>query len=355
MRAAATMAPALLLLAGACNTDTPRGADGAIPDRAADLAAADAAPAADHGTADTASDADAAAEVPLPAGPGRFAGYGTHAGSYAIPAWGDYPVTVYFPTAAEDAAEPDRSGAPYPLVAFAHGWQGNKDANAWVGRHLARWGYVVALMSVPGATEFEVQRWSDGLIGAIDYALAASAAGQGGPLEGLVDPERIGIGGHSMGAEGSRLAAAADPRIDAVALLTACDGAPEADASIAAPVQLQAAEHDGMCPPAQSREHYDLLAAPKQLLVIAGGNHIGFIDAGIFYDAAKILVDNGTLPDKPATIPRDAQEQLSRSYLTAWFEVFLRGDPRLTPYLFGEHAQRDLSEGRLTELVFVEK
>jgi hypothetical protein len=117
-----------------------------------------------------------------------------------------------------------------------------------------------------------------------------------------------------------------------------------------AAVQLQAGSLDGMCPPAGARSLYDLLGPPRMLLTIQGGNHIGFIDSGVRYDAAKLLVEAGAINDTPATISRDDQERLSRRYLTAWLEVHARGDASFDPYLYGAPASRDQSEGRLSEL-----
>ena len=91
-------------------------------------------------------------------------------------------------------------------------------------------------------------------------------------------------------------------------------------------------------------------APPRMMLAIKGGNHIGFIDGGMRYEAAKLLLDKGVLGDKPATISRDDQERLSRRYLAAWLEVHVRGDASFEPYLYGEPASLDQSEGRLSEL-----
>lgn len=92
------------------------------------------------------------------------------------------------------------------------------------------------------------------------------------------------------------------------------------------------------------------LIDPQLPLLIQGGNHIGFIDAGMRYDAAKLLVDAGAINDTPATISRDEQERLSRRYITAWLEVHARGDASFEPYLYGDPAARDRDEGRLADL-----
>ena len=119
--------------------------------RVADLALEAAAPpdrgaerAGDARTADGVRDlrrADLGAR--LPTDPGPFA-IGTLAGSLSIAKWGTYPLNIYYPAKSAGAsAPPEATGAPYPAVVFAHGHGGNKDANTWVGRHLATWGYVV--------------------------------------------------------------------------------------------------------------------------------------------------------------------------------------------------------------------
>jgi predicted dienelactone hydrolase len=240
------------------------------------------------------------------------------------------------------------------VVVFAHGQGASKNIYTWVGQHLASWGFVVLLFSVPRPDTESTRPWVDGIRASIDRLKAENA--RPGPLQGLVDVRRVGVAGHSMGAMAALLAAAEDQRIGAVAALGAIkDPCPpsftvEPFRPLAVPVQLQAGSRDGAAPPEQSQKHFDFHVGPRQLVVIGGANHIGFLDRGLIYEASRITVELGLQPDGPATISRDDQERISRTYLTAWLGRHLKGEQAWAPYLDGEMASRDLREGVLARL-----
>jgi predicted dienelactone hydrolase len=94
-------------------------------------------------------------------------------------------------------APPDRSGAPYPLIVFSHGWT---DTNAEFPRtmeHLASHGYVVAAPQHHDTQpiRFElVDRPLDLLV-----VLDGLAAITEGDLAGMIDTDNVGLMGYSMG------------------------------------------------------------------------------------------------------------------------------------------------------------
>jgi predicted dienelactone hydrolase len=128
----------------------------------------------------------------------------------------DLPYKVYYP----------RTGGPFPVILFSHGFGGNKDAFGSVGRHWAGHGYVVihpthddgvgrgkarpaAASSADGTKP--AGRLLAGLndppkiagrvadlsliLDSLDKLPDAVPA-----LKGRIDPTRIGVGGHSFGA-----------------------------------------------------------------------------------------------------------------------------------------------------------
>jgi predicted dienelactone hydrolase len=122
---------------------------------------------------------------------------GSPAEMYLPPGWTE-GVTVTG-NALRDAP-PDASGGPYPLVIFSHGFTAPK-ANVYIGEHLASQGFIVlAPEHMQDAWESvypsyairlpEIQR-------AIAYSDSLTATG--GLFEGLIDTEKIAVGGHSAG------------------------------------------------------------------------------------------------------------------------------------------------------------
>lgn len=114
------------------------------------------------------------------------------------------------PTGAVRNAHRARGGA-YPLVVMSHGFASTRYAHISLAEYLASHGYVVAAPDHHGNTMFD-------LIGGIDEdtrarstidrprdisfvidALLASNTRRHPILRGLVDPDRIGVAGHSLG------------------------------------------------------------------------------------------------------------------------------------------------------------
>ncbi len=137
-------------------------------------------------------------------------------------------------------AEPDRSGKPYPLLLFSHGLGGRADQSVYYCQNLASFGYVVVScdhkdadmvmesLSMKNILRFlrrmpEVEKEAFGMVFTItafsDYfndinfdlsyrPIEASFvidkalewnSDQGFRLNGMMDPERIGATGHSLG------------------------------------------------------------------------------------------------------------------------------------------------------------
>jgi len=285
---------------------------------------------------------------PLPSLGGPFK-VGLSQASFTSSTWGKYLLTIYYPAASAGTSTPLAStGAPYPGVVFAHGSDSNKDLYTWVGKHLSSWGFVCLLFSVPKPAAATNDQWVDGIRSSVDYLVAANS--KPGILKGAIDVSRIGSTGYSAGAMGTLLAAAQDPRIRAVVSLAPCWSDVEAYQPLTIPAQIQVGGLDGLCPPAVGEKHYNLLTSPKQLLVIRGANHIGFLDAGLTYEAARVMTALGLLGDKPATISRESQEQTTKKYLTSWLQYYLKGNKAYGAYLFGAQAQQDLAAGVLDKL-----
>jgi predicted dienelactone hydrolase len=148
----------------------------------------------------------------------------------------DVPVRVHLP----------ESRAPAPVILFSHGLGGSREGYAFLGEHWARAGFLVVHLQHRGSDN---QVWrgvrdrekslraAASLQNAIDRAhdvtfaidqLTALTRTQTGPLAGRADLARIGMGGHSFGANttllvagmGTEAASFADPRIQAALVMS---------------------------------------------------------------------------------------------------------------------------------------
>lgn len=133
-------------------------------------------------------------------------------------------------------APPATGAGPFPLVVFGHGLGATA---AGYGDLLSRWaaaGYVVVAPTfplssadAPGVPDAgDVANQPGDVSAVITETLARSASGSGGALTGLVDPERIGVSGHSNGGITTvGLVASAccrDPRVDAAIVFAGSEG-----------------------------------------------------------------------------------------------------------------------------------
>ena len=125
-------------------------------------------------------------------------------------------VTVLYPSVDGEPAP-----GPFPVVVFAHGWNGTIDRFLAPGEVWAEAGYVVALPTFPLSRE-GVAFGDDYVNQPGDISAVLDALGEGGPdgsLDGLADLEHVAVGGHSLGsATVFRLAynsCCVDERVDA--------------------------------------------------------------------------------------------------------------------------------------------
>ena len=174
---------------------------------------------------------------------------------------------------------PDAPG-PFPLVAFAHGHYGHPRKFTQLFEAWAASGFVVAAPvfplsndEVPGAASvFDLPDQPGDLSFVISEALRLSGE-DGGFLDGLVDPESIGVGGLSLGGATTYLTAfdecCLDERVDAAMVL---DGLrPDAeglhlDRDI--PLLIVHADEDPVVSYSFATDAFAAAAAPKYLVTL---------------------------------------------------------------------------------------
>ena len=117
----------------------------------------------------------------------------------------DIPVRAWIP--------PGRG--PFPTILFSHGLGGARENSPYLGRHWSSRGYLVVFLQHEGsdAATWEGKAPQDAIrdmrsaanarnlvLRAQDVRVVLDAIGAGRYLQGLVDPARIGMTGHSFGA-----------------------------------------------------------------------------------------------------------------------------------------------------------
>ena len=170
-----------------------------------------------------------------------------------------------------------------PLIVFSHGVDGHPDKFVRLLDAWAAAGYVVAAPAfplsnalVPGeASVFDLQEQSGDVSFLIDEVLAASHE-PGSPFEGVVDNERIGIGGLSLGAATTYTTAfgecCTDDRVDAVVALAGLAVPVEPD-RLGTPTFVGHSDDDPLLSYDSAVELYEGFTGPAYMLTVFGGQH----------------------------------------------------------------------------------
>jgi dienelactone hydrolase len=265
---------------------------------------------------------------------------------------GDRPaMRIYYPAMAAASGAPiDASRAPYPMVAYGHGFRPplltfgiDYRNNAFLAARVASFGYIVACPDLStnnqligsGATgQANSSRDADDLVATLDD-LTRRGRDRQDALFGLVDETRAAFAGHSRGGDGALMAAAREAsrsprRVRAVLAF----GPPATDSRNSnaplvfgdlstVPLLLIGASRDAIAPVADQRA---ILAATRGrgvVLEVVGGCHSYYKDN-----------DSSIWGDGTAVIPLATQHAVVRRHATAWLNQLVRGQGALaSPWL----------------------
>lgn len=228
---------------------------------------------------------------------------------------GTFVGVLYYPATGMGGGAPyDGAGAPYPAISFGHGFLQSVEQYQSTLVHLATHGYFVIASRSEGGLLPNHSRFATDMRDCLTW-LEQQSIDEHSAWFGQVDTEAFGLSGHSMGGGASILAAAADPRVRALANLAAAETNPSAVAAMAdvrIPAALIAGSQDTIVPVGSHGQlMYAAGLAPKQLPIIVGGFHCGFTDNTFLF------CDSGG-------ISRAAQLAITRGLLVEFFDLYLK-------------------------------
>lgn len=252
----------------------------------------------------------------------------------------EMPVDVYYPQ--------NGSKAPHPSLVLGHGFtQDRTDFQSW-GEYYASRGFVIAIPDMQHADVIgaDHEKCAYELLATVDF-LKQENNNSDSPISGIVDEEKMGMTGFSLGAKASILAAQYEVEDDeyeedlkalapmAVAIDEDPDPIPGLDL-IDIPVQLQAGTNDEVAPPEDNSEevYENLEGSPTQYFLIEGANHYQYGDE----DAG------GGIGDGEPEISREEQHRIARRYSCSFFNYYLNDEEEYGEYLYGLFAEQDVSE-----------
>eukprot|EP00300_Choanocystis_sp_HF-7_P030307 c39111_g1_i1.p1 GENE.c39111_g1_i1~~c39111_g1_i1.p1 ORF type:complete len:819 (+),score=176.78 c39111_g1_i1:128-2458(+) len=230
-------------------------------------------------------------------------------------------IVVYPSTDVGWQAPPDSANGPYPVLVFGHGYSTEPDSYMSTLQHLSSWGYIVAAPEVPALHHL---RYANEMSTCYTH-LEKLNADKHSPFNGLIDTKHYGIFGHTAGAGSAIVAAAKDPRIRCVLALAPVDTMPSSILTVKkvhVPINIIVAKDDWLASPDKNAVPiYKNAHPPKQFHILSGGGN------AYFYDGEGVH--------------RQRQLRITRYFLTTWFNLYLRQDVHMFPYVWGDNVWND--------------
>jgi predicted dienelactone hydrolase len=223
------------------------------------------------------------------------------------------------------------AGAPYPLLLFSHGSCGYALQSTFLSALLASYGYIVAAPPHPGNTLSEfpncgtapaqiassVERPAD-MRFVLDQMLAANQD-NGSPFFGAIDPDRVGMSGHSFGGLTTYLVAQQDARIKvAMPMAPAVIGTPH----LSMPSLTMVGTVDSVVNIPAIRTAYANAAVPKLLVEVEHAGHYAFSN----------LCFPGPDCNPPTTLSQDEAHAFVLRFALPFLDRYLRGDESVEPF-----------------------
>ncbi|MGD9483486.1 alpha/beta hydrolase [Streptomyces sp. TRM70308] len=148
--------------------------------------------------------------------------------------------TVFHPTETRDGT--------FGAVAISPGFTASKETMEWLGPWIASRGFVVIVIDTNSVYDQPASR-GDQLLAALDYLTGRS------PVRDRIDPDRLGVAGHSMGGGGSLEAAKDRPSLKAAVPLTPWN-LDKTWPEVRTPTMVIGAENDSVAPVASHAEPF---------------------------------------------------------------------------------------------------
>ncbi len=263
---------------------------------------------------------------------------------------------------------PEKSHSPLPVILFSHGLGGSREAAAYLGRAWAADGFACFHLEHEGSNTRALLR-AGGRAGAKSLASAPAAVDRVGDVKfaldeltrlnsdrqskffGRLDLNRVGIAGHSFGAQTSlavigiraftpngKTVSAPDPRIRA-ALVLSPNGQPyrnfgeKAYDGITVPIMFMTGTNDyspiNDATPAERRLPFDHCRySDRSLITFAGGDHM-------------IFSGRGTRPPNKAFRGDPVYHSLIAGLSLRFWQASLKNDPDALRFVRSEKAMKE--------------
>ncbi len=263
-------------------------------------------------------------------------------------------------TSAYRDAEPDVSGAPYPVIIFSHGNQAIRFQNYTLCEHLASHGFVVVAPDHYANAVFTntptmpiLYNPMEILHTVIDrladcYFLYGILRGYNNDndsfLRGMLSLGRLGITGHSYGGTTAMMAGYLLEFVDAIAPMNPVLIYPFPE-HFGKPFFLIQGELDGICDyfldsNRRVKDAFMYCESPLKVWInMLNGGHYSATDACFLFPPSY---QEWSADCSPSRIEPALANEIAKGYITAFFKATLCGEEAYMPYLEDNHYPGDL-------------
>lgn len=292
--------------------------------------------------------------------------------------------TLWLPPGTEpvpNGSTPD----PYPAIIVTPGGASFEEMYRWAAQGLAEAGYAVLTFDPQGHgssdrcgpptptddcpgepgtlgyTESGAEQHLTGLRSALDWLLE-------GPFRGYVDPARVGLAGHSLGAWATLIVGHRDPRVDAVVAWDGYGPLPQ-DLRLTVPTMLQGSEIRHICPFTRSLNCRSVIGPAVGGTGAALPGNEGSDDHPVVVTAERLRAEHVPMAEiilrgsthyewayvyGPAGYPASSKgERVAMYYTLAWFDRWVREAPGRNGVARGNRSPGVLDpQARLTAKTF---
>ncbi len=214
---------------------------------------------------------------------------------------------------------------PFPIVLFSHGSTAFRLQSSHIAEHLASWGIVTASTDHPSRDlDNRLGGTSEGQPPAVDQMRSMrtllTTLDDDPILGGVLDNERVALGGHSAGGGTISEVALDEGILGYVSYASGLrDNVPEV------PSLFMAGELDAIIEPARTAEAFELAPPPSWLWVFADAGHLAFSDLCAIGSGDSNLIDLGEqaglgafLDDGLRTLATDGCDEPNRPVQEVW-------------------------------------
>ena len=223
--------------------------------------------------------------------------------------------TIYHPT---------NVAGPFAAVAISPGYTGTQSSISWWGQRLASHGFVVITIDTNSTSDQPASRATQLMASLRQLVTLGNTSSH--PIYRKVDPNRLGVMGHSMGGGGSLIAARDNPTLKAAIPLAPWNSGTNFS-SVQVPTLVIACESDTVAAVGtHASPFYNSIpgTTKKAYMEMNGGDHY--------------CVMNG-----------NSYTRIMGKYGVAWLKRFMDNDTRYSAFLCGAPHQADLSNTQLSE------